>query len=113
MSLVDRNLLPVTCALTSGTCAAELATWREFNDDYLLDLGRTAGETSVHYPEVDDAITRLTQLVHMEQCCCTFATWSIDTTHSDLRLIVTGAEDALTALRFLEQTSAPGLKEAR
>ena len=89
-----------------------LAAWQEFNDDYLLDIDRTAAQITVHYPKIDDATARLTELVRTEQSCCAFATWAIDTTHPDLRLSVTGTDDALAALTFLEQTPAPATKES-
>ncbi len=104
MSIADRNLLPVACRLTPGVGGVQLAAWREFNDDYLLDIETAPGEIAVHYPKIDDAIARLTELVGTEQSCCAFATWSIDKAHADLRLIVTGTDDALSALTFLEQT---------
>ncbi|WP_433720169.1 hypothetical protein [Microbacterium laevaniformans] len=105
MSLVDCDLLPVACTLTPGAGVAQLAAWREFNDDYLLDIDRAAGQITVHYPKIDVAIARLTELVRTERTCCTFATWAIDTTHPDLRLSVTGTDDALAAPTYLEQTS--------
>lgn len=55
MSLIDRDLLPVACTLTPGAGAAQLAAWQEFNDDYLLDIDRTAAQITVHYPKIDDA----------------------------------------------------------
>ncbi|WP_448235951.1 hypothetical protein [Microbacterium paulum] len=112
MSLIDRDLLPVACTLTPGAGAAQLAAWQEFNDDYLLDIDRTAAQITVHYPKIDDATARLTELVRTEQSCCAFATWVIDTAHPDLRLSVTGTDDALAALTFLEQTPAPATKES-
>ena len=36
----------------------------------------------------------------MESRCCSFVSWQIDSTHRDLRLVVTGADDALAALRI-------------
>lgn len=107
MSSTHRNLLPVACTLTPGSGAAQLAAWRVFNDDYLLEIDRIPGMITVHYPRVDDAIARLTGLTRTEQSCCAFAVWSIDTTHADLRLTVTGADDALAALTFLEHTPNP------
>ena len=112
MSLIDRDLLPVACTLTPGAGAAQLAAWQEFNDDYLLDIDRTAAQITVHYPKIDDATARLTELVRTEQSCCAFATWAIDPTPPDLRLSVTGTDDALAALTFLEQTPAPATKES-
>ena len=112
MSLVDRGFLRVACTLTPGAGAAQLAAWREFNDDYLLDIDRAAGQMTVHYPKIDDATARLTELVRTEQSCCTFATWSIDTAHPDLRLTVAGADESLSALTFLEQTPTPATKES-
>lgn len=110
MSLVDRDLASAACTLTPGADATQLAAWQEFNDDYLLDLEKTADWITVHYPKIDDAIARLTELVRTEQTCCTFATWAIDTTHPDLRLSVTGTDDALAALTFLKQTPTPATK---
>jgi hypothetical protein len=113
MSIPDRTSLPVACTLTPGTGAAQLAAWREFTDDNLLDIDRDPGQVTAHHARVDEAVVRLTELVRTEQSCCAFAAWSIDTSHPDLRLTVTGADDALDALTFLEHTPAPTRKEAR
>lgn len=104
MSVSDRGLLPVACTLASGADVAQLGAWREFNDDYLPEVDREPGRIRTHYPKIEDAITRLTELVHTEQSCFAFASWSIDTTHHDVRLTVTGDHEALAALTFLEQT---------
>lgn len=98
----DRALLPIACTLSPGAGAAQMTRWREFNDDYLIETDRVPGLVIAHYAKVDDAVARLTELAHTEQSCCAFATWAIDTTHPDLRLKVTGTDDALTALTFVE-----------
>lgn len=109
MSIADR-MLPVACTLAPGGGAAQLGAWREFNDDFLLGIDRWPGKITVHYAKVDDAIVRLTELAHIEKSCCAFATWSIDTSHTDLRLSVTGTDDAITAFTFLEQRPVPATK---
>ena len=114
MSVADEHtMLPVACTLTPETGSAQLTAWREFNDDYLLDVDRTQGAVTVHYARIDDAIVRLTELVRTEQSCCSFASWAIDVTHADLRLTVTGAESALGALTFLGHKPVPTGEGAR
>ncbi|MEW2011082.1 hypothetical protein AB0300_16580 [Microbacterium sp. NPDC078814] len=113
MSITDRALLPVARTLTPGTGAQQLAAWREFNDDYLLDVDRRPGEMTNHHARVEDAFAWLTELVRTEQSCCAFVAWSIDTTHADLRLTVVGSDDALDVLSFLEHTPTTAREEAR
>lgn len=97
----DRSLLPVACTLSAADGAVQLDAWRMFNDDYQLEVDREPGSITVHYAKVDDAVTRITELVRTERSCCASASWRIDATHGDLRLHVTAADDALQALTFL------------
>ncbi|WP_345802216.1 hypothetical protein AAIB33_03730 [Microbacterium sp. AZCO] len=102
----DRALLPLACTLTDGAGAEQLAAWRRFNDDYLTSIDRDRGRLIAHYENVGGAVGRLSDLVRTEQSCCAFATWSIHADHSELSLTVTGSDDALATLTFLEQRSS-------
>src|SRR5699024_10736827 len=92
------NGLPLACALTSDTGRAQVEKWRAFDDDYLLSVERTETRLVVHYSKVHDSVRRLRILVAVESECCSFVDWTINDSHADLRLVVTGAPDQLAAL---------------
>ena len=96
-----RSALPIACTLSAGDGPAQLAAWRGFNADYLLDIERSPGRVTAHYPKIDDAIQRLNALVVTERTCCSFAEWTVAADHHDLRLIVTGTDAGIDTLTFL------------
>lgn len=96
-----RDTLPVACTLTPGVGAGQITAWRKFNDDYLRKVERAPGLITVNYSRVDDAAARLTELVRIEQSCCSFAAWTVEITQSELRLVVAGDDDALDSLTFI------------
>lgn len=92
------NGLPIACTLTPAAGKAQVEKWRAFDDDYALETERTDTRLTVRYAKVDDSIRRLRDLVAVESTCCAFVSWSIDETHADLRLIITGTPQRLAAL---------------
>lgn len=76
----------------------QVQRWQAFDADYALSSERTDSELIIHYAKVDDSISRLKDLVEVEQRCCAFVEWSIDESGNDLRLIARGSEDQLAAL---------------
>jgi hypothetical protein len=99
----ERRMLPIACTLTPGAGRAQRDAWHAFNADHLLEVDRRPGSITVHYATTDDASRRLTALVQTEQICCAFATWVIDASGPDLRLIVSGTPDALASLTFVAE----------
>ncbi|MEJ1089543.1 hypothetical protein WDU99_14595 [Microbacterium sp. Mu-80] len=71
---------------------------RTFVEGYALATERTDARLTIHYVKLDDSTRRLREPVAVESACCAFVDWSIDDTHADLRLIVTGTPDRLAAL---------------
>lgn len=92
------GLLPIACTLTPNGGSKQLQRWRVFDDNYALDIDRTATRLVVHYARVDDSLQQLRDLVATESDCCSFVNWVIDDSHTDLRLIVTGFPGQLAAL---------------
>jgi len=92
------NGLPIACTLTPAAGATQVAKWRALDEDYALETERTDTRLTVHYAKLDDSTRRLRELVAAESACCAFVDWSVDETHADLRLIVTGTPDQLAAL---------------
>lgn len=90
--------LPIACTFTPDAGKAQVERWHAFDEDYALAVERTDTRLTIHYAKVDDAITRLRELVAGETACCSFVDWSIDEDHADLRLIVTGSAEQLAAL---------------
>ena len=87
--------VPIACTLpTIAEAKAQVEKWQAFDADYVLSSERTDSELVVHYAKVDDSISRLRELVEVEQRCCAF----IDENDSDLRLIARGSEEQLAAL---------------
>jgi hypothetical protein len=92
------NGLPIACTLTPAAGKAQVEKWRAFDEDYALETERTDTRLTIHYAKLDDSTRRLRELVAAESACCAFVDWSIDETHADLRLIVTGTPEQLAAL---------------
>lgn len=92
------NALPIACSLTPADGKRQLEKWRVFDADYALDVERTDTRLTIHYAKVEDSITRLRELVTAESACCSFVEWRIDEGDADLRLVVTGTAEQLTAL---------------
>lgn len=93
------NGLPIACTLTPAAGKAQVEKWRAFDEDYALATERTDTRLTIHYAKLDDSTRRLRELVAAESTCCVFVDWSIDETHDDLRLIVTGTPEQLAALK--------------
>ncbi|MBI5160740.1 MAG: hypothetical protein HY996_04900 [Micrococcales bacterium] len=89
---------PIACALPTREARTRLAAWRGFDADYLLETEDRGTEYVALYARVRDSELRLGRLVDQESVCCSFATWSIERTAHQLRLVVTGTPDALAAL---------------
>ena len=87
--------VPIACTLpTIAEAKAQVEKWQAFDADYALSSERTDSELVIHYAKVDDSISRLRDLVAVEQRCCAF----IDENDSDLHLIARGSEEQLAAL---------------
>ncbi|GAA2229896.1 hypothetical protein N1031_06670 [Herbiconiux moechotypicola] len=92
------NSLPIACTLTPAAGKAQLEKWQAFDEHYALETERTDSRLTIHYAKVDDSTRRLRELVATESTCCAFVDWSIDESHADLRLVVTGTPEQLSAL---------------
>lgn len=85
------NGLPIACTLpTLAAVKQQVENWHAFEADYALGVDRTETRLTIHYAKVEDSIDRLRDLVAIEEDCCAFVDWSIDDSHQDLRLVVTG-----------------------
>ncbi|MEU4363320.1 hypothetical protein [Promicromonospora sp. NPDC023987] len=67
---------------------------------YALEQERSETSLTIHYAKVDGSVRRLQDLVEVERTCCAFVDWTIDKTHPDLRLIVSGTPLQLAALNI-------------
>jgi hypothetical protein len=91
--------VPIACRLpTIAEAKAQVEKWQAFDADYALSSERSDSELVIHYAKVDDSISRLRDLVEVEQRCCAFVQWDIDESGKDLRLIARGSEEQLAAL---------------
>ena len=92
------NAVLIACTLTPDAGKEQVEKWRAFDDGYLLDVERGDARIIVHYAKADDSVQRLHDLVAVKSACCSFVDWSIDESHADLRLVVTGSAEQLAAL---------------
>lgn len=91
--------VPIACTLPSiAEAKAQVEKWQAFDAEYAVSSERSDSELIVHYAKVDDSISRLRDLVEVEQRCCAFVEWEIDETSTDLRLIARGSDEQLAAL---------------
>lgn len=93
------NGRPIACTLpTLAAAKRQVEKWRAFDADYALDTELTDTSLTIRYTKLRDSIDRLRDLVAVERECCAFVDWSIEETHRDLRLVVTGTPFQLAAL---------------
>lgn len=97
-SIGPLTVLPIACTLTPAAGRKQIEKWRAFDEDYALNVERADNRLTIHYLKAEDSIARLQDLVKTESACCSFVEWSIDESHSDVRLIVTGTPEQLGAL---------------
>ncbi len=91
--------VPIACTLpTIAEARAQVEKWQAFDADYALTSERSDSALIIRYAKVDDSISRLRDLVEVEQRCCAFVDWAIDESSTDLRLIARGSEEQLAAL---------------
>lgn len=91
--------VPIACTLpTIAEAKAQVEKWHTFDADYALSSERSDSALVIHYAKVDDSVSRLRDLVEVEQRCCAFVQWAIDESGSDLRLIARGSGEQLAAL---------------
>lgn len=91
--------VPIACTLpTIAEAKAQVERWQAFDADYALSSERSDSALIIHYAKVNDSISRLRDLVEVEQRCCAFVEWGIDESGNDLRLIARGSEEQLAAL---------------
>jgi hypothetical protein len=90
----------VACTLPTEERRALQERWRQFEDEYELDIERTDTRLVIHYAKVEDSITRLRALVDTERQCCAFARWDVDDSSHDLELAVTAPAGQLQALNI-------------
>lgn len=96
---MTNNEQPIACTLpTLAAAKRQVQKWHAFEADYAIDTERTDRSLTIHYAKGRDSVARLVALVAVEKDCCAFVDWTIDDTHHDLRLIVTGTPFQLAAL---------------
>lgn len=97
-SIGPLNGLPIACTLAPDAGREQVEKWRAFDQEYALDVERTDNRVTIRYSNVADSAARLRQMVATESACCSFVDWSIEDGDADLRLVVTGTPEQLTAL---------------
>lgn len=90
--------MAASCALAGRDRARRRQAWLALNDEYELEVERTDTRMLIHYAKVDDAVARLHTLVDAERGCCGFASWDVDDSHRDLRLVIQTAPGGLAGL---------------
>ncbi|MGH1526478.1 hypothetical protein ACRAWC_21655 [Leifsonia sp. L25] len=91
------NGLPIACTLSPSTGREQVKRWHDFDERYGISRENGDGNITVGYVKNDTSLAELRDLVTAEQSCCAFVDWDIDDTHDDLRLIVSGTAEQLTA----------------
>ncbi|WP_308493089.1 hypothetical protein [Microbacterium terrisoli] len=101
--------LPIACSLPLAEGGRRVARWQALAEDHLIERRRTEGALTLRYERDDDAITRLTDLTDAERECCSYVGWTVEPGDNDVRLLVTGTEDALDSLLFLDPERLTGV----
>jgi hypothetical protein len=93
-----RGVLPIACTLGPADGAQRIDAWRRLGKDFGLGREGEVGEITIRFSDAPGVKRELERLVAAERICCPFLSWTVTRTPTELRLVISGAEDALEAL---------------
>ncbi len=93
--------LPIACALTPADLAAQATRWQQLAAQAMTGRAETAQGVRITFrsgPGVED---ELSSLLAVEQRCCPWATWTVETGAQQIVLDVASAGDGIATLHTM------------
>lgn len=69
--------LPIACSLDGESRSTREDDWSRFLSDNLIERRAISGGVALKLKSSPDAVSRLTNLIELEQSCCSWIHWSV------------------------------------
>ena len=97
----DGATVPVACTLTRADLAAQRGRWERLAARALTERAQTARGLRLSFRPVAGAEHELRQLVAVENQCCRWATWTVQTRAGHVVLDIRSAGEGIAALHAM------------
>ena len=94
----DGGTVPVACALTPGDPAARFARWERLSARAMTRRAETADGLRLSFRPVPGVEEELRVLAAMENECCPWAGWTVETNAREVMLDVRSAGEGIATL---------------
>jgi len=95
---VETGTVPVACALTSAGLAAQAGRWERLAARAMADRTETEHGLRIRFRPEPGTEEELRALVAVENECCSWATWTVETSPAHIVLDVRAAGAGVTVL---------------
>jgi hypothetical protein len=92
---------PVACALTSADLAAQATRWRQLAAQALTERTETGYGLRLTFRTQPSVADELRRLAAVENQCCPWATWTVETGAQQVVLDVRSTGDGITTLHTM------------
>jgi hypothetical protein len=96
---VDTGTVPVACALTSAGLAAQAGRWERLAARAMADRTETEHGLRIRFRPEPGTEQELRALVAVENECCPWATWTVETSPAYIVLDVRATDEGITVLQ--------------
>jgi hypothetical protein len=90
--------IPVACTLTSADLARQAAGWQRLAARAMAERAQTADGLRVSFHREPGVEDELRELVGIENDCCRWARWSVETSADQIELVVRSAGEGIATL---------------
>jgi hypothetical protein len=103
----DDSAAPIACTLTTAVRAAQVGRWARLAARAMTGRAETADGLRVAFRSVPGAEEELRSLAAVEQECCSWAAWTVETDDEQIVLAVHSTGEGVAALHGMF-TGLPG-----
>ncbi len=93
--------LPIACTLPPGALADRRAAWKALTARALREQHEIEAGVRLVYAGEDGVEAALRELVRLEEECCAFAQWQVESEGDDVVLSVLASGEGVAALRAM------------
>ena len=97
----DTGAVPVACTLTQAGLAAQAGRWERLAARAMTDRTQTEHGLRIRFRPEPGTEEELRALVAVENECCSWATWTVETSPAHIVLDVRAAGAGVTALHSM------------
>ena len=97
----DGDTVPVACALTPADLAAQAGRWQQLLSRAMTERAETADGLRLSFRLRPGVQEELRTLVAVENECCPWASWTVDSNHGQIVLDVRSAGEGIAILHSM------------